>query len=520
MKYFQPKTSQKFQTLTKKPSSSRKSPSQTKPSTQKSSTSTTSLQNRTLKQQNTTRQLQTLFPESRTPTCPQQKKKKKKKWRFQKSMFAKWLPDNEELVTLCFEYDWETGKMNKWLKEEEEFVKVKNFFRSKYQYLKDWYKFNACYNPIQDIWAIQNLAFTEFINKINIIDPKISAAQINVKWTAVISSAKGMNTIPASVILNNMKPQEFTYVGFQQDLEKQELHYPHHQKPEDYKEQYSQRDETKPEVIVIPPEMRIERKEGNFLRNLAQYTDPNALLGQKSNRNPPNGLNRYQVMDIIYKLAEEKYIQEYKTTKSISEAIKMLWDEHLKEEMTSYSSQVWRIQRYWNEKCDTVLKGYKKIIDNVYKDYSKKKVKPGQPPFMCLDELQNICIQMGLDELDHWSSSEHLFSFNLSMMTQVDELCSDRIFQMSLVEFYEAIGRLAEKASFLPLEGVPDLENLDNESKWPLSKRKELPLGYKMEGFIMVMLQRCCSPLFKQNMPKYNKSIFWVDPDESDYDLV
>lgn len=38
-------------------------------------------------------------------------------------------------------------------------------------------------------------------------------------------------------------------------------------------------------------------------------------------------------MDIIYKLAEEKYIQEYKTTKSISEAIKMLWDEHLKEEM-------------------------------------------------------------------------------------------------------------------------------------------------------------------------------------------
>ena len=33
------------------------------------------------------------------------------------------------------------------------------------------------------------------------------------------------------------------------------------------------------------------------------------------------------------------------------------------------------------------LKNYKKIIDHVYKKFAKKKVKPGQVPFMCLDEL-------------------------------------------------------------------------------------------------------------------------------------
>lgn len=44
---------------------------------------------------------------------------------------------------------------------------------------------------------------------------------------------------------------------------------------------------------------------------------------------------------------------------------------------SKYDPQVWRNNRYFNESCDTVLKAYKKIIDHVYKRFSKKKVKPG-----------------------------------------------------------------------------------------------------------------------------------------------
>jgi nitrate reductase beta subunit len=44
--------------------------------------------------------------------------------------------------------------------------------------------------------------------------------------------------------------------------------------------------------------------------------------------------------------------------------------------------------------------------------------------------------------------------FNLSMMTQVDELRSRRIYEMRYVEFIEALGRLADKAS-LPRLGIP-----------------------------------------------------------------
>lgn len=41
-----------------------------------------------------------------------------------------------------------------------------------------------------------------------------------------------------------------------------------------------------------------------------------------------------------------------------------------------------------------------------------------------------------------------------------------------MVEFYEAIARLAEKACFLPLEGIEGVENLEDEAAWPLAKRK------------------------------------------------
>jgi hypothetical protein len=37
-------------------------------------------------------------------------------------------------------------------------------------------------------------------------------------------------------------------------------------------------------------------------------------------------------------------------------------------------------------------------------------------------------------------------------MLQIDELDSDRIFQMSFIEFLEALARIAEKLSPIPLE--------------------------------------------------------------------
>lgn len=54
-------------------------------------------------------------------------------------------------------------------------------------------------------------------------------------------------------------------------------------------------------------------------------------------------------------------------------------------------------------------------------------------------------------------------SFNLAMMTQVDELNVDRHYQMTFVEFLEAISRMAEKKSMVPLGEL--IEEYDLEER-------------------------------------------------------
>ena len=66
---------------------------------------------------------------------------------------------------------------------------------------------------------------------------------------------------------------------------------------------------------------------------------------------------------------------------------------------------------------------------------------------MCLDEFHDIAGRAGFYDLNYVERDVNL-AFNLAMMTQVDELESDRIFQMSFLEFMEGIARLAEKMSF------------------------------------------------------------------------
>ena len=70
------------------------------------------------------------------------------------SLMYKWRPDDAELINLCFEYDWECGKVPKIIKDADQLNDTKEFFREKYKYIKDTYKFYATINPIQDIWAI------------------------------------------------------------------------------------------------------------------------------------------------------------------------------------------------------------------------------------------------------------------------------------------------------------------------------------------------------------------------------
>ena len=57
-------------------------------------------------------------------------------WDFNKSIFASYKPDNEELLNECFEMDWKNSKMLKLLKKEEELYKVKMALKKSYPVIK------------------------------------------------------------------------------------------------------------------------------------------------------------------------------------------------------------------------------------------------------------------------------------------------------------------------------------------------------------------------------------------------
>jgi hypothetical protein len=132
-------------------------------------------------------------------------------------------------------------------------------------------------------------------------------------------------------------------------------------------------------------------------------------------------------------------------TETHSDAVKKCFTENILPAMKNYDCNKFRWERYINEQVDLVLKAYLPIIKWIYGRYSKKNVKPGMKPFMSLEEFQEICTNAELLN-DTFTAREMDFAYNLSMMTQVAELDSDRHFQMVLVEFYEALGRVAEMA--------------------------------------------------------------------------
>ena len=49
---------------------------------------------------------------------------------------------------MCFEYDWECGKVSKLIKDAEQLAKTKEFFRERYKFIMNTYKYYASLNPV------------------------------------------------------------------------------------------------------------------------------------------------------------------------------------------------------------------------------------------------------------------------------------------------------------------------------------------------------------------------------------
>lgn len=204
-----------------------------------------------------------------------------------------------------------------------------------------------------------------------------------------------------------------------------------------------------------------------------KFVGTNANPDMKGPRNPERGLVRFQFQESLVRMAEEKYVKAG-TVSLFHEAVSRLYSEHCLPEFEKYNQQAFRDDIYWTEHCEMVILAQKSAIESLYNKYSQKKVNPGQKRFMCLEELvemarsSQLLLDACLQEADVYQA------FNLAIQTQVDEINQSRIFQMSLLEFYEALARIAHRLS-LPEVG---------RTKMSVSERQEQELHLKYEALV------------------------------------
>lgn len=291
-------------------------------------------------------------PLPRIPLRKYQPVVKKKEWSLADSMFKDYKLDSPELLGRCFEYDWGKCKVPRLIKDVNQLQQVKDILSSRYQVLKEVYKYYSSISPAGEIWSIGQMVFTDICNESKLLD----------------------NSFRLSDIDFHLKGALF-----------QEVRNP---------------------------------------------------------RSPPNSLVRFQFMEILVRIALDKFFKSG-ICESQSAAVKVLLDNHIVEKLGHVSAQKWRNERYFFASVENVLKGNMQLIQYTYSTYSRKNVKPGQKPFMCLDEFNDIIFKAGLLN-DNFTAREIGIAFNLSMMTQVQELDTDRQYQMLLIEFIEAISRVSD----------------------------------------------------------------------------
>ena len=133
-----------------------------------------------------------------------------------------------------------------------------------------------------------------------------------------------------------------------------------------------------------------------------------------------------------------------------------------------FDSHLFRKERLWTEDCDLAFKRNLKGVHSLYAKYSGRYALPSAPRFMSMDEFVSL-VQDGGVVSDSFGEREITPIYSLSMMTQKDEVDSDRIQNMVLVEFIEALGRVADRVS-LPnlLDEGEDGSVRSNKTQRPL----------------------------------------------------
>lgn len=99
--------------------------------------------------------------------------------------------------------------------------------------------------------------------------------------------------------------------------------------------------------------------------------------------NPERGLIRFQFMEILCRMGLERFAKKPPNLKHVP-ALQRFFGEKMNPVLEKYNSHSWRLERYWNEECDLVLKEYESVLKDIYIAFSAP-LTPGAPKIMRLN---------------------------------------------------------------------------------------------------------------------------------------
>lgn len=102
---------------------------------------------------------------------------------------------------------------------------------------------------------------------------------------------------------------------------------------------------------------------------------------KNKNKQVPDNLIRHQLMGLLVRVAKDKYLVRSiiyfiildKSFTNLVEAIKYSFENHFYPVIKDFDNHKWRLQRYYNEEVDNVIKAYLPIFDGVYKSWAPRK---------------------------------------------------------------------------------------------------------------------------------------------------
>lgn len=154
--------------------------------------------------------------------------------------------------------------------------------------------------------------------------------------------------------------------------------------------------------------------------------------------NDDNSLCRFEFLEIIARMAKQKYF-ERGVCKTVAESVeKLLVDFIIPNSIESMEWQLFRDNQLWTLEVDDLFKANQYGVDQLFKKFSTMQVR--NTKYLSKDD----CVKMMVDSGVPLSEKNVVVAYALSKSTIANEMEQfDKYNQMNMSEFHEFLGRAA-----------------------------------------------------------------------------